>query len=201
MRAKALITVMAVIGVVGCDSSGPSGGVDESELQFLRFPPDLLPLVTTQGSFWAVAGEGRELIMRYLPEPGETEGEEFLRFKVESQALLRRPDGTRFQDGDSIRITVQVSPDGRFLFDFQPSGLRFNPEHPARLKVIYRRADDDIDDDGDVDGDDDAIEQRLRVWRREDGQVPWYPVGSLRVDELEEIEGFIVGFTGFAIAG
>ncbi|HEX6308572.1 MAG TPA: hypothetical protein VFZ69_10320 [Longimicrobiales bacterium] len=196
------LLVMCAAVASGCgDSTGPAPGVDETELEFLRFPSDLLPLVTTQASFWAVKGENRLLLMRYLPEqPGE-EGEEFLEFRVEAESLLRRPDGSLFQDGDSVQITVQVSPDGRFLFEFEPSGLRFDPDRPARLKVVYRRTEGDLDDDGDVDQEDRDLELRLRLWRQESPGAPWYPVGSIRFDDAKEIEGRIGSFTGFAIAG
>ncbi|HEX6134942.1 MAG TPA: hypothetical protein VFZ24_13330 [Longimicrobiales bacterium] len=202
MRAlKVLLVCAAVLPSACSDGTGPEPGVDETQLEFVRFPSDLLPLVTSQASFWAVKGEDRILVMRYLPEqPGE-EGEEFLEFRVAAQSLLRRPDGTLFQDGDSVLISVLVSPDGRFLFQFEPSGLRFDPDRPARLKIVYRRTEGDLDDDGDVDDDDDDLEQRLRLWRQESPGAPWYPVGSIRLHVEKEVEGLITGFTGFAIAG
>lgn len=203
MRVRALTVLLASVTVLGgCgDGTGPGTGVDETELEFVRFPTDLLPLVTMEASFWAVKGEDRTLVMRYQPEEQGEEGEEFLEFRVDGRSLLRRPDGTLFQDGDSVRIDVNVSPDGRFLFDFQPSGLQFDPERPARLKVVYRRTDGDLDDDGDVDESDDSLEERLRLWKQESPGEPWFPVGSIRFEDLKEVEGRIHGFTGFAMAG
>lgn len=191
-------------GAVGCggDGTGPEEeAVPESELTFLQFPAALQPLVSRSGSFYAVKGDDRELVLRYQPEsPGE-EGEEFLEFRVPGDALLRRPDGRLFQNGDSILISVQVSSDGRFLFDFQPSGLRFDPDHAPRLRISYRALDDDLDDDGDLDEDDDDFERILGLWRQERPGQPWYRVGSMKLEDVDEIEGEITGFTGFAIAG
>lgn len=200
MKAMRWGLLLVLLGAGCSDSTGPEPGKTEAELQFVRFPATP-PLETFQASFWAVKGDDRELEIRYLPEePGE-EGEEFLEFRVPAEGLLRRPDGTLFADGDSIRITVTVSQDGRFLFDFQPSGLQFDRDHPARLDVTYRRVDDDLDGDGDVDDDDDDLESRLRVWKQESASEPWFPVGTLHIEDFDEIEGEITSFTGFCIAG
>lgn len=203
-RARWLVTLMGLAGVAwGCqDTSAPVvDGVEESELTFLRFPPHLQPLVTRSASFYAVKGENRELVMRYVPEePGE-EGEEFLEFRVPEDALLRRPDGTRFQEGDSVLIRVEVAEDGRFLFDFQPSGLQFDREHPPRLRITYRVVEGDYDGDGDIDEEDEELEAELRLWRQEAPGELWFPMGVIKLDDVDEIDGEIFGFTGFALAG
>ena len=187
----------------GCDDgAGPTEeGVDESALTFLHFPAELQPLVTPADSFYAVKGDDRMLVLRYVPEePGE-EGEEFLEFRVPGDALLRRPDGTLFQEGDSVLIRVEVAEDGRFLFDFQPSGLEFDPDHAPRLRVTYRAVGGDLDGDGDDDADDDEFEDELGLWKQESPGQPWFPVGTIKLEDFDEIEGEIFGFTGFAIAG
>ena len=185
----------------GCETAGPENDpVPEDELVFLQFSDSTLPLVTQEGSFWAVKGEGRELILRYQPdEPGET-GEEFLRFKVGGDALLRRSDGTAFARGDSVRITVRVDPGGRFLFEFEPSGLVFDPDHAAELEIRYRGADDDYNRDGRVDDDDLRTETRLSVWKRERPGEPWRKQGTARVEDADELKAKITSFTGFAVA-
>ncbi|HKJ92865.1 MAG TPA: hypothetical protein VJ957_06840 [Longimicrobiales bacterium] len=183
-------------------TSGPTqDGVPESDLTFVVFPDSVLPLVTKQGSFWAVKGQDRAMMLRYQPEqPGE-EGESFLEFKVPGDALLKRPDGTAFAQGDSVQITVQVSTDGRFLFEFSPAGLQFDPNHPARLDVTYSRTGGDLDGDGTVDQQDQELQKKLGMWKQEAVGGLWYSVGVLKLDDLEEIEGDITGFTGFALAG
>jgi hypothetical protein len=197
-----LLLVIAAV-FPACDDPGAplEEGVDESELTFLRFPAALRPLVSPGGSFYAVKGDSRELVLLYQPEePGE-DGEEFLEFKVPGDALLRRPDGSLFEEGDSILITVQVADDGRFLFDFQPSGLQFDPEHAPRLHISYEALEGDLDDDDDMDEDDDAFEDEIGLWRQEVTGGPWFPVGSIKLEDFDEIDAEIFGFTGFAIAG
>lgn len=200
MNASKWWILLTVAGIACSDSMGPDAGRTDGELEFVRFPATP-PVETLQASFWAVKGDGRELEIRQLPDEVGEEGDEFLEFRVPGDGLLRRPDGSLFAEGDSILITVALSADGRFLFDFQPSGLQFNPEHPARLKITYRGVDDDLDGDGDVDDDDDDLESRLRVWKQEGPGQNWFQVGTLHIDDFDEIEGEITGFTGFCIAG
>lgn len=203
MRSLMLVLLIVAMGV-GCDSSTDPGEieVDENELQFLRFPADLIPLITREGSFWAVSGDNRELSLRYAPQPGDgdEEGEEFLRFSVPGDALYARPDGTRFQRGDSIRITVRVDPQNRVLFEFEPSGLVFDPDHRPELKITYRRIGDDLNGDGRHDGSDDDLERRLNMWKREQPGDPWHILGSIKLEEAKELEAKISSFTGFCIA-
>jgi hypothetical protein len=205
MKTKAITVALlatALLAACSTDTAAPAqDGVPETDLTFVMFPDSLQALVTKQGSFWAVKGQDRGMILRYQPEqPGE-EGEEFLQFTVPRDALLKRPDGSPFAVGDSVQITVQVSDDGRFLFRFSPAGLQFDPDHPARLSVTYRRTEGDLDGDGTVNQDDQALQMRLGMWKQEAAGDLWYPLGVLKLDELEEIEGSITGFTGFALAG
>lgn len=202
---KRIVGAMAVATVVwvaacGDDATGPPEGVQESELEFLKFPPDLAPLATRDTSFWAVAGEDRELLIRYRPLPDESEGETFLEFRVSGNSLLTRADGSPFVRGDSVEIHVRVDPDGRFLFDFEPSGLKFDPDHPAELDITYMRLGGDLDGDGDVDEDDEDFEQQLQLWKQETPGGLWIPVGSVQIEDQDEIEAEVVGFTGFALA-
>ena len=44
------------------------------------------------------------------------------------------------------------------MFDFQPAGLQFNPNDPARLKAEYQYADHDFNGDGVIDSTDADIE-------------------------------------------
>lgn len=199
----AIVLAALVVLPTACEETAGPGeqGVEESALDFLRFPPDLQPLVTRVDSFYAVKGDDRELVLRYQPDELGEEGEEFLEFRVPGDALLRRPDGTLFASGDSILIRVEVSEDGRFLFDFQPSGLEFDPDHTPRLRVTYQAVGGDLDGDGDDDAEDDEFEAELGLWRQEAPGGLWYPVGVIKLEDLDEIDGEIFGFTGFAIAG
>lgn len=200
MRVTGWLLLVVTLCSAGCsDSTGPEIR-QESSLEFVRFPATP-PVESLQVSFWAVRGENREGVIRYLPEEPGKEGREFLEFRVPGAALQRRPDGTSFAEGDSIRITITLSGDGRFLFDMQPSGLTFSRDQPARLRIRYDRVGDDLNGDGTIDDSDERIDARMRVWQQEQPGQPWVSIGTVRFKEAREIEGRIDGFTGFAIAG
>lgn len=175
-------------------------GVPPEEMRFVKFSPFTGGRIPAEASFYAVKGEDRRLVMRYDPLPGETTGEEFLEFRVPAEALWKRPGGTVFAPGDSVLITVAVDDSTGFSFRFEPSGLLFDPEQPARLKIRYREADDDLDGDGDDDADDDELEQLLAVWRQERPGERWLRLFSAKFEDLEEVEALVFGFTGFALA-
>ena len=123
-----------------------------------------------------------------------------MRLRVDAGSLYKRPDGTLFQVGDSMLITVTVVDPQQIYFDFQPSGLTFNPAVPAQLKIEYAETGGDLDDDGDVDSDDDAIEQVIDLWRQEQAGQDFVKLGAVKIEELDEIEADILGFTRYAIA-
>lgn len=194
------MALLAAALVFACgDGTGPETRLD-GQLDFLRFPGPP-PLETFQVSFWAVHGDDREAVIHYLPLVVGGERREFLEFKVAGDALLRAPDGRRFMPGDSIRITITVSPDGRFLLDMQPSGLEFAPDRPARLRIRYDRLAGDLNGDGRIDDADDLLDVRMGMWKRQRPGDPWTRVGTVRARELKEVEGRITDFTGFCLAG
>lgn len=198
-RAPALLVCLFA---AACDGSPTTDDVvTEDELTFVRFGETAPSLQSTSVSFYAVRGDERIGRIRYQAQPGEDEGEDFLEFRVSEEALLRYPDGRAFAVGDSVRITVQVVDATRFLFEFSPAGLRFDPQHPARLEVSYEHADRDYDDDGDEDAEDESFEQTFGFWRQERVGLPWVRVGTLKVEDLEEVEADIDGFTRYAVAG
>lgn len=196
---RRILTLAAVAALACADNTGP-GGVPNSELHVLRQDSLAPPLVTNAASFWAKVGDGRELHLNYQGATPADTGEEFLRFEVPGDGLMRKPDGSAFQTGDSILITVTVIDAARFHFQFEPSGLVFNPEHPARLKVRYFDADRDYDDDGDVDSTDADLEHVLDLWRREGPTAAWFRVGAVKFEELDELAANILSFSEYAVA-
>ena len=197
---RRLFVAVAVAALIGCsDNSGP-GGVPSTQLHILQQDTTAPPLVATRDSFWAKVGDGRELHFNYQgANPADT-GEEFLRFEVPGDALLRKPDGSAFQAGDSILITVTIDDPSKFVFRFEPAGLQFSPDHPARLKVEYFHADHDFNDDGIINAADSTIEHILDAWRREGPASDWFRVGSVKFEELDEIDANILSFSEYAIA-
>jgi hypothetical protein len=195
-----LIIGFTAAALLACgDNTGP-GGRPNAELHFVRQDSLAPPLVSNQASVWAKVGDGRELHLNYQGATPADTGQEFIRFEIPGDGLLRKPDGSAFQAGDSILITVTVLDSARFVFQFEPSGLVFNPDHPARLKVRYFDADHDFDDDGDLDAADDAIEHVLDMWRREAPGTLWFRVGSVKFEELDELDANILMFSEYAVA-
>ena len=194
---RRLLLICSAALLLSCsDSSGPDG-VPTTQLHIIQQDPLAPPLDSIVARLWAKVGEGREVRLDY--QPGAS-AEDFLRFEVPGDGLLRKPDGTAFQAGDSIQITITVIDPARFAFRFEPAGLQFNPAQPARLKIYYYNANHDFDGDGDVDAADTAIEHTLDLWRRETATAPWFRVGSVKFEELDEIDANILSFTEYAIA-
>lgn len=196
-RSLALIGFTALLA--SCDSTAPAGKQTD-ELRFIRLAPDAPPLAAQTVSFMAKTGEDREARIFFRPRPGESDSSEFLRFRVDAGTLSRRPDGSAFAADDSILITITMTGGADLIFDFQPSGLRFNTVRPARLKIRYENADHDFDEDGDEDDVDLSLEGTFNIWRQETTTQPWFPLGSILHLELDEVEADIFGFTNHALA-
>lgn len=195
------IWVLVAAFACGCsDSAGPPGPVPTSQLHFIVQDSTAPPLLTDTASFYAKAGADRRVELFYQGATPTDTGESFLEFEVRADALLKRPDGTSFQAGDSILITVAVLDPQRFIFTFGPSGLQFNPADPARLHIEYYHSDHDFNGDGHVDAKDSTSENQLNVWRREPPDTVWAQIGSVKNEETDEIEATILSFTQFAVA-
>ena len=203
-RKAVLVLLGAAALAVACDDEPTRPGeevvVPPDALTILRLQTGRVPLVRDT-SFWAVRGEDRTLVIELPPDVPGDDGEDFLEFRVRQRSLLRYPDGTPFADGDSVEITVSQPEDSLFLFEFGPSGLVFDPREPAELDLDYEHADPDYDDDGDVDSDDDAFEGRMYIWKQETPGGVWVRIGTVRFEELDEVEAELTSFTGFALAG
>ena len=195
-----LVFVAAAAAVLACNDNVGPGGVPNTQLHIVRQDTLAPPLVATKDSFWAKVGDGREMHFNYQGATPADTGEEFLRFEVPGDGLLRKPDGSAFQTGDSILITITIVDPTRFLFQFEPAGLQFSPDHPARLKVRYIEAEHDFNDDGVEDSADSTIEHVLDIWRREVPTADWFRIGSVKFEDLDEIDANIQSFTEYALA-
>jgi hypothetical protein len=205
MHVTRFLHQVALAGIAGLavscsDSSGPGGTTKPpAELTIVSLASNSPPLLNADTSFYAKRGEDREVRISFADIGGE-EGEEYLRLRVDAQSLLARPDGTPFQEGDSILIRVQVVDPAQLLFDLQPTGLHFSSNDPARLKIHYNHADDDFNHDGQIDQEDDSIETILSIWRQENPGDPFVRLGPVVVKDLEEIEAELQGFSRYALA-
>lgn len=97
-------------------------------------------------------------------------------------------------------ITVQVLDPTNILFQMEPTGLTFNPAEPAELKIHYDHADHDFNEDGAVNTIDDQIKSTLAIWRQETPADNFVRLGSVNVEDLEEINADVLGFSRYAIA-
>lgn len=200
MRSFVCGLVLLAVVFACSDSNGPPQPVPNSQLHIVQQAATAPPLLSDTASFYAVVGQDRELRMFYQGSfPGDT-GEEFLRFKVPGDGLLRRPDGTAFQPGDSILISIKVLDPQRFLLEFQPTGLQFSADHQAVLAVEYGHSEHDYNGDGRVDSLDAEIESRLDIWQRRPPDTLWYRLGAANYESYQELEAKIPHFTDHAIA-
>lgn len=196
---------------VACSSSGttpvdpvitpPVVGKPEASLQFLR-PAAGTALRTDSVSFWAVKGQDREVAMYYRPNVGRSDSVRFLRFRVRNESLLKRPNGTTFVAGDSVKITIRVKDFSRLITEFSPSGLTFSTLRAAELRLDFENADQDFNHDGVVNQMDANIVPTFAIWKQEAVGQPWFKLTSaVEVSgNLEEVKADVVSFTAHAIA-
>jgi hypothetical protein len=197
----AVLAIPAAVLLACSDSTSPEPASTRAPAAFravaLRAGAPALSQRTV--SFWARYDQDREVALYFRPQAGSTDSTEYLRFKVPSRSILRDAAGRTFSGTDSVLITITVPDSGVFAAQFEPSGLRFDPARPAKLKFKLAERDDDLDRDGDDTDDDDRL-QNLSLWRQERPGSVWERIASLVVESLEEIEAELTGFTGYAVA-
>lgn len=197
---------LVVLAACGSDPTDPpvaltpTTGDTSLVVNTLRSSADAPAIANPVVTFYAKLGESREAYMYYRSRPGRADSVDFIRFRVPQDALLSRPGGTPFAPGDSILITITLVDPERLLVRFEPSGLRFDPAHPADLKFSFLETDEDRDEDGSVDGDDAAILTLLDIWKRETVTAPWIRQTSVVTVGSHEIETDVFGFTDYIIA-
>ena len=198
-RLLALAVVVVAAAACGTEPVQPIETRPAGSLNILRRSAAAPPLVSNQATLWAVKGQDRELRMFYANTGAPGSGAEFLRLRVNTGTLERRPDGSSIAQGDSVLITVTADPT-LMSVDFQPSGLRFSSFQPAELRIRWAEADDDINHDGKVDGSDDALRAKLAIWRQEGAKDPWNKLATILKLDVEEAEATLTGFSGYAVA-
>lgn len=197
----AIFAVVTLAGAGACSTtSAPTTPPPRAAVNFVFQDTTYKPLLATQASFYAKVGQDRVVRLVYQGTLPTDSGAELLRFEVPSDGLLRKPDGTSFGPNDSILITVTVVDPKRFLFDFQPAGLKFNPYDPAQLKIEYVYADHDYDGNGVIDSTDARIATQLGLWRRDPPDTLWAAQGAVRFDDLEEFDANVLSFCAYAVA-
>lgn len=214
---RTLALSLAVIGGAACSTDRatapdaslraslltPSAAVRStasSDPQFLQPAAGAPTIANPVVQFWAKRGVDRTAEMFYHAAPGARDSVTFFSLRVRAKSLWLRPDGTSFANGDSVLITLTLVDARRGIVDCQPSGLRFAPNAPPRLRISFAETDDDVNHDGRVDATDSALTRTFAIWRKETPSDPWLRVPSNVSVGAHEVEADIDGFTGYAIA-
>lgn len=203
---RAMLRAAALLALAACSAGSDITNPDSLEerpqalLKLLTVSPTAPPLATTSTSFYAVAGRGGGVDLWYRAAAGRRDSTKFLEFRLGSNSLVSRADGSALARGDSIRITLTVRDPLHLIVDFQPSGLRFNVNDRPKLKLFFAQVGDDVDGDGKVDGHDDDVESRLAIWRQEAIGLPWFKISSVVVKDSREVDADLSGFTGYALS-
>jgi hypothetical protein len=197
-RSLAALAAAATLALaaLGCDD--PAGGNtgdtrEETQLNVMTLREGVAP-AETEASFWAVQGEQAEGRLEL------TNGEDYLRLRLDQNSLLTRPNGTPVLPGDSVLITIRVVVADKLLFQLEPEGLRFNPLDPAELRIRYLDVEKDLDGDGQVDDDEADVETRLSVWRQPTLGQLFERLGTARLQAEGELRAELTGFSRYAVA-
>lgn len=151
-----------------------------SELQFLQFSSSASLAAQQSGSFWAVNGRDTKIQLRYSDT-----GEDFLEFEVSARSLAEHPNGSPIAYGDSVLISVTRDPTDRFVFKFEPSGLKFDNAYPAKLSLHYGRTNY-------------AALLGANIWRHDASGLPWVSIPTLHGNNTAHAD--VPHFTEFGIA-
>jgi hypothetical protein len=105
-----------------------------------------------------------------------------------------------FQTGDSVFISLKWVGGDTIMVQLDPTGLEFDPGHPAELKVEYGEAGDDLNEDGAVTAADTTVEQEIGIWRQAQPGDDFVKIGSTKLEDENEIDAKLNGFSRYAIA-
>jgi hypothetical protein len=206
MKRVLLLLGLATVGA-GCSSTTDNGGHTTrppTGLNYIELMPTAPLLCADSIGFWAFKGITAEGALQF-PEPGEPVDcsggtEDFVRLKIDAQSLLADPNGVPFQTGDSVFISLKWVGGDTIMVQLDPTGLEFDPGHPAELKVEYGEAGDDLNEDGAVTAADTTIEHEIGIWRQAQPGDDFVKLGSTKLEDIDEIEVKLNGFSRYAIA-
>ena len=181
---RALIPVALALLAAGCsDQLGPDAGTPGllaqrqqglSPLPILQQAATAPALETYQVAFVGYVGQASLVTVRYRPAAGQTVGDAFLRFEIPKNGLVAGASGVPLRRGDSVAMTLTIDPNS-FLVDFQPSGVMFAPNAPARLAIWYGNANLDLNGNGVVlDGNDRTLVNQLAIWYQLSPSASWF---------------------------
>jgi hypothetical protein len=183
--------LVSLIGILSCNTTdqSPAETRDPAEVQPVALEGSAPALWSDSVSFYALAGKDRRAEIFFQDSLGQR-GRRLLRFDVDKESLLSYPDGRRFQNGDSVLITIRIATGGTLAFDFEPSGLEFKLSRPAELEVDYS-----LTAAADASNEDD-----LAVWMQEAPNQLFQRLTSEVDINDDEIKAKVPGFSRYAIA-
>lgn len=205
---RALIPLALALLAAGCsDQVGPSSAAPALNAQ--RVPRGSIPilqqsatapaLATYQVAFWAHVGQSSLVTVRYQPTAGQLVGDPFLRFEIPRTGLAAGARGVRLRRGDSVAMTLTIDPNS-FLVDFQPSGVMFSANAPARLALWYGNANLDLNGNGVLDGNDRTLMDQLAIWYQLSPSGSWFKQVS-RNDPTQTLVGTqLYHFSEYAVS-
>jgi hypothetical protein len=200
-KVRALAVAALAAGLSCTDTTAPDG-VNErapTDLRLLAAPWGTPALANSQVSFYAVKGKSSGVDIWYQPRAGQRDSSKYLEFRVGTNSIDRRPDGSVIAPGDSVLITVNVTDPTHFIVEFQPSGLKFSENDLPTLKISFAACGDDLNYDGRVDATDASMQSSLSVWRQESPFQAWFKVASTVTASVKEVDSQLGGFTGYAL--
>jgi hypothetical protein len=178
---RALIPLALALVAACSDQVGPSSAAPALNAQ--RVPQGSIPILQQSATapalasyrvaFWAYVGQSSLVTVRYQPSAGQVVGDPFLRFEIPRNGLVAGASGMPLRRGDSVAISVTIDP-GTFLVDFQPSGVMFSPNAPARLALWYGNANLDLNGNGVLDGNDRTLMEQLAIWYQLSPSASWF---------------------------
>ena len=151
------------------------------------------PLETYSTGFTATGDEASGITIRY------TDGSDFLRFTIPDGGIMAHPDGSAFDEDDSVYISITIDQD-LLLVSMEPTGLSFSPSNPAVLELSYADADPDYNGDGVVDAADAALEPDLQLWVQPDSNGLWSIVSADQAMNAREFTGFLYHFSNYTVS-
>ena len=178
---RALIPLALALLAACSDQVGPASAahalnaqrVPHSSIPILQQSATAPALASYRVAFWAYVGQSSLVTVRYQPSAGQVVGDPFLRFEIPRNGLVAGASGMPLRRGDSVAISVTIDP-GTFLVDFQPSGVMFSPNAPARLALWYGNANLDLNGNGVLDGNDRTLMEQLAIWYQLSPSASWF---------------------------
>ncbi len=196
-----LILAAAIIaGAAACSDSTGGGQVSKppSALNYVHLAVTTAqPCADSVGAWFhkSTNGSDEELALEFpkagAPADCSGETEDFIRLKLDRQALASLPNGTPIVNGDSTFISIVWAHGDSVLFHLLPTGLVFDPAHKAELKISFGETDEVSDS---------TIVNQLAIWRQALPTDDFVKLSTTRLDVEQELEVKLNGFSRYAIA-